>query len=629
MSYVEEYAQSVLATFRAPSGFCHDLQHVMSGAVKNLSQSREILLHSPERFAQFQAIFNALQTVMDTNANMTRLTANDSETLTQQESTGDFLAGSAAEYNSGTHHHSLSAGTRRTSIVSSHKTVQSFGPAEEQLLASVLTAEQLAQLSAVRLKAERLQTDSAALKAAEEKVAKYAKEKKKSKLAEAEKMCAGLESEVRRATTALHEELDSFFPALYKHVLQQYIDLCNSLLAATYVGTRVAAEAHANRGGDVAAAATSTQAVKPAPGSGGGSPELTVHALEVHEAFEETRQHIAAATAAATATPGEYETVAAAHATNSGVVPPVASTPPTAATVGSSSDTPAHVSRTLGYPLHEVTSSRVTSATLAMEPTVSSVATAAPNGDGRAAAPRPDSAQSSGTFLHVDSAITAPSQTTSGDGGAEDPDTPPFVSSPVGAADGAAAATGLAPPAAPPAQSRFPFWFRYYYFDRLVNSTGRLLVAYGIYVSYCKRVARKAGYTIPMSIKRHMDRVEMDFNAARYDRHKREFQTVLQGIFTYRKNLEAMSTRVRAARVAEARVAKYTAAKKKVKVRKWQAELDAENARIAQLHHDVFGRGAEEMVLFYEELLRCIQRFLADLVATLGGTPEEPKIAPV
>lgn len=620
MAYVVEYAQSVHSAFRTPNSFCHDLQHVMRGAVKNLSQSVDHLQDGTERLLRYQAVFDALQAVIDTSTTMTSCTAEETDGATMMSSHGDLHSGggSGADFASASHH-GLSSSSYKSNHTSREELLRPFDEVGPDLLAGVLSPEQLEQLGAVYNKANVLQRQEADLRAAEAQVQKYTKHKKMSKLSAAEEERTRLDAHVRAGAAELQVDLGLCFPGVYKHILQQYIDLCNRLLRATYVKSEPPGANSSDAAADAARPAA-TAAV-----TDGAAAALTVEALEVHEAVEEAREHDEAA--------DTHHDPEALHATASGGghhahFSVLAALQRAVEGNGSDSDEVVQGTNALHNPLYESTSANThTGATSATSHTHAQVEHSAHHHDHHHDTAPPESRGDASTVAPAASSVEPAPESTPRQEAADNSAAPASTStsspstttesSPVPSTEGRPQSIAAT------AHSHFPFWFRYYYFDRLVHSTGRLLIAYGVYISFCKRLARKSGYTVPSAIKRHMDRVECDFNTARFDRHKRDFENVLQGIFTYRKNLELMATHVRLARDAEAHVAKYAARKNKTRVRKWQATLDAANAHIEQLRIDVFGRGAEEMVQFYEELIGCIQRFLSDFIVTLGGEPEQ------
>ncbi|KPA73870.1 hypothetical protein ABB37_09497 [Leptomonas pyrrhocoris] len=620
MSYVVEYAKSVHSAFRAPNNFCHDLQHVMRGAVKNLSQTC-LLTTEPQQLARYQAIFTSLQNIIDTNTTMSECTVEQSDTFSMMDSTGDYLAAasSASELSSGQQPRRLSIST---SSVKSSKTAQevtsdSFDAVGAENLSAVLSTELVRQLGEVYDTAAIIQKKEAQLHALKPKVKKYASQKKAEKLLVAHKAEDALNVELAQYKGDLQEALTECFPAVYKRILQEYIDLCNSLLRATLVGTNIIEQGTS----DAATPTNGDAAHQRIP-----SVALTVDVLEAHEALEEMKreaQHrleddktreqklrhksnLLNATAPPTANEAEHakthpsvpmSTITDVPSIQDAGVP---SGPSHAAPAVAPAQTALLKSPTASTvaPL-EASHTGLPTTTRSSVPTESLSSTSGPAGgssraEGAAGKTKePSSSTRSSTRPNEDGGVTA-----------------------------AHAEESVAPSLAGVVHQQFPFWFRYYYFDRLANSTERLAIAFCLYLSYCRRLARSAGYAIPPAIKKHMDRVETESTTARYARHKREFQAVLKEIFTYRKNLEVMETYVRLARDAETHVNKYAGTKNKDAYAKWSARLTKANDSIELLRVEVFGRGAEEMIRFYDQLLLCIRSSVSDFIVTLGGTPE-------
>lgn len=677
MSYVVEFAESVHATFRAPNNFCHDLQHVMRGAVKNLSQTC-LLEKEPEQLARYQAIFTSLQSIIDTNATMSECTMEPSDTVLTMSSAADYLAataGSAASDSlAGQRRINLSSASFKSSETAQELTFVSFDQIGAENLSAVLTPEMVQQLGKVYDAAIIIEKKDAELRALQLKVKKYSKHKNTEKLEEAEKTQEALNLELAQLKGVLQQAVTECFPAVYTRILREYIDLCNSLLRATQVGTAILEQGTATRGNTAATAAAAAGAPAAAAGqtnsngntglnatsagatavaagtrsSRKGSVALTVDALEVHEALEEVKQELQQHREKSSETSGQVL-----HNTNLLICPRVA---PAAAAAAESSHGSSEAKASSAQGLSETGRRSVKQLAFTAGPSPSSLAEAtmsARNATAPTVAPSKPAHRSSSSSSEADKSapqtgrssnlteslsaisVSAPSpkaeHETEADNSHPLPVFSPMRRNPDDAEDeqqqcqqesSPQSKKSVAPSLASVMHAQFPFWFRYYYFDRLTSSTERLAIAFGLYVSFCKRFVRKAFYTVPLPIKKHMNRIEMEFTTARYARQKREFQAVLQDIFAYRKNLEVLDTYVRQSREAEAHVNKHAADKNKRALEKWTERLKSANDSIEQLRVEVFGRGAEDMIQFYDELLRCIQRYLSELIVTLGGNPE-------
>lgn len=677
MSYVVEFAESVHATFCAPNNFCHDLQHVMRGAVKNLSQTC-LLAKEPEQLARYQAIFTSLQSIIDTNATMSECTVEPSDTVLTMSSAADYLAataGSAASDSlAGQRRINLSSASFKSSETAQELTFVSFDQIGAENLSAVLTPEMVQQLGKVYDAAIIIEKKGAELRALQPKVKKYSKHKNTEKLEEAEKTQEALNLELAQLKGVLQQAVTECFPAVYTRILREYIDLCNSLLRATHVGTAILEQGSATRGNTAAAAAAAAGAPAAAAGqtnssgstglnatsagatavaagtcsSRKGSVALTVDALEVHEALEEVKQELQQHREKSNETSGQVL-----HNTDLLICPRVA--PAAAAAAAESSHCSSEAKASSAQGLSETGKRSVKPLAFTAGPSPSSLAEAtmsARNATAPTVAPSkpahcsscsseadksaPQTERSSNLTESLSAiSVSAPSpkaeHETEADNSHPLPAFSPMRRNPDDAEDeqqqcqqesSPRSKESVAPSLASVMHAQFPFWFRYYYFDRLASSTERLAIAFGLYVSFCKRFVRKASYTVPLPIKKHMNRIEMEFTTARYARQKREFQAVLQDIFAYRKNLEVLDTYVRQSREAEAHVNKHAAGKNKRALEKWTERLKSANDSIEQLRVEVFGRGAEDMIQFYDELLRCIQRYLSELIVTLGGNPE-------
>lgn len=607
MSYVAEFAESVQSTFRAPNNFCHDLQHVMRGAVKNLSQTC-LLTDEPTQLARYQVVFTSLQNIIDTNTTMSECTVEQSDTFTMMESAADFLAASSTDA-------SLAGQQRRTNIsASSFKSSEStrevtFDTSAKlgaDKLSAVLTPEMVEQLGEVYNSALMIEKTEAELKNLAPKVKKYTKHKQAEKLLAAQNAERALNAELAKAKGALQATLTTCFPEVYKRILREYIELCNSLLKATQAGKEIL-----ERGAmDTVGLTTAGVAVNRE-----ASAALTVDALEAYEALEEVKQgmqhHRQDSKTPEQKLLEKMELLnppappATQDADKMKLALPLKSIPAVSSPSGheASLPHPSSHSGVFGSP------TKSAAASTAVPPLAS----------------QRDAQQTSHSGAYTDSLsaisvnATAPMAENKVQGDLNQLSPVPSSTTPQNGVEHAE--ESVAPSLAGDAHAKFPFWFRYYYFDRLVNSTERLAIAFGLYVSYCKRLARKASFPIPLSIKKHMDRIEMEFTTARYARHKREFQAVLKEIFAYRKNLEVMETYVRQAREAEAHMSKHAEKKNKKAYGKWKARLTEANELIENLRVEVFGRGAEDMVQFYDQLLQCIQGSMNDLIITLGGSP--------
>lgn len=629
MSYVIEYAQSVHSTFRAPNNFCHDLQHVMRGAIKNLSQTC-LLTDEPQLLARYQVIFSALQTIIETNTTMSECTVEQSETLTMMDSAADYLAASATTDSLvGTHRRAqLSASSFKSSELSKEANFTSFDQVGAENLSAVLSSDMVAQLGEVYNTAVLLSTKEGELKVLAPKVKKYAKHKKSEKLLAAQQEEMALNREIARLKGLIQEGLTAAFPEIYKCILRQYIDLCNSLLHATQVGAEIL-----QHGAAAMSAGGNGESHLPAVGSAAGSRQvslaLTVDALEAHEALEEVKHELTHRGASKTAAQVLHDRIDSLLSS-----PPQPASEVAAAdknTITATEASPAAATTTMDSPDHQQESEQASPTLFLAPPAALETSPTEPSA----------AHQSAGASTHSSVTVPAPAvpadaSTQCGNSGPTPPHPHPLNAAEendhhlhnVIASDdddddaSEHAEESVSPSLAGAVHARFPFWFRYFYFDRLANSTERLAIAFTLYVSYCKRLARKSGYTIPPPIRRHMDRMEMECTTARYARHKRDFQVVLKEIFNYRKNLEVMETYVRMARDAEAHVQKHTKAKNKKGLAKWSAKLEKTNNAIEQLRVELFGRGAEEMIQFYDQLLQCIRSSLSDLIITLGGSPE-------
>jgi hypothetical protein len=652
MSYVVEYAKYVHSTFRAPKNFCHDLQNVMRGAVKNLSQTC-LLTQQPEQVARYQMIFTSLQAIIDASTTTSECTVEQSDTITV-ESTADYLtAASTTDSLVGQHRANLSASSYKSSEAAREQTFESFNAVGAKYLSAVLTPETISQLSEVYNTAMIIQKKEGELRELEPKVKKYAKHKKMAKLEEAQRTEEALNVELARQKGALEDAMNACFPAAYTRILREYVDLCNSLLHATQVGAEIIERGAAGSGTSTAAAGVGAAAESPggtaaATTAGHHSDGVapTIDASEAHDVLEGVKQELKLSQGKDKMAEQKLH-----DKKDLLTAPPIPAFPST-----SKKDTPLGVSKkTKSSTKQDATVPSTparTGADASVQPNIATASTVAPP----AAIPHAVSskdAQQQSTSENISSSCSSGSSTKNGNDRTEslssvsvpaptpkaDEDVSQDVqrhSSPTKLSEQgnrkeittATAVTpsshaegSVAPSLAGVVHAHFPFWFRYYYFDRLANSTERLMIAFVLYVSYCKRLARKSGYTIPLPIKKHMDRVEMEFTTARYARQKREFQAVLKKIFNYRKSLEVMETYARLAREAEIHVNKHAGTKNTKAHKKWSARLKKANDSIEQLRVEVFDRGVDDMIHFYDQLLQCIRGALSDLIVTLGGNP--------
>ncbi|KPI90289.1 hypothetical protein ABL78_0515 [Leptomonas seymouri] len=583
MSYVIEYAENLHSSFRAPNSFCHDLLHVIRGALKNLTQ-----VHLPrghlKQLKDYELILAGLQNIVNTNKMMSECTMAQCDTFTMMESTADFLAASAtsdALPEKQQRRTRLSTYSLKPFKVPQEQPIKSVDAVGAEKLRALLTNTMVEQLEVVYSTARTIQGKEMELKALEAKVRKYAKRKKTEKLQEAEQAREAVEVEVVQHKDALQNALAKYFPEVYTHVLQEYIDLCNMLLSATKAGTEIP---------KCKAPGATAQANKDAAHRRQASLALTVETLKVHEALTTVKQE------------GGKVSERYPQGKMGPLVALVSPAGKDAAKVRAPSSvrlsgTERGASRQ-GGASHSAAPSQTlptkcSTVSMSGRPSRISVPKALSTADStaREVCKPLSAAQSSPSHMEEDSTADHAMESV----------VPSLTGTP---------------------HSRFPFWFRYYYFDRLESSTERLAIDFGLYISHCKRLARKAGYTIPLAIKKHMNRVEREFTTARYARHKLKFQAVLKDIFNYRKNLEVMDTYVRLAEEAEAHMSKHAGSKNKKSYEKWKTRWNEANDSVQQLREEVFGRGVQEMVQFYDQLLQCIRGFMSDLIVTLGGNPD-------
>lgn len=230
-------------------------------------------------------------------------------------------------------------------------------------------------------------------------------------------------------------------------------------------------------------------------------------------------------------------------------------------------------------------------------------------------------------------------------------------------------------------------WFRYHFFDWLKNSTGMVPIAYGLAMDHFQRVARKAGGELPAEMRADIVRAKDSLVGCLAAQRRKQFDTVLRSIFSYRKNLELMRWRLKLVREAEGRVVKYggyvgsgtplvsgerresavgravhwvatvgedgslshitttttsggsgpaatataaAPAKKphRKKLLKWEAELASRRTDVEGLKQEVFVEGAGKMFTFYDEMLTVINQTITEFLAVVEAEATTEAVRP-
>lgn len=589
MSYVREYIKSVHDALLAPCQLTRDLQHIIRGAIHNLA------IRHPQQLPRYQQMRDALQNIQDTNLLFHSIAMTPAPIGGAEGSTPLQANASAPSLSA---ENSLGSYDQLVPATSSDYSTASFQDFAEKYLAGVSNAAQLQEWQSVDAAAEVVQRLTPELKTALDKVEKLRKHHKSAKMEAAVAHHAALLQERDAALSTLYTALDTCFPHLYKKVLYEYIQLCLQLCKA------ISGSYSSSNGGN-------PDMPRDVSGEIGGLrdtdaaisvvPSLSVEALQMiptRGCSDESKVTKTSSGGSKLLETSSFYTLAS----------------PSSPDLSAALPQPRHCDPVAQPSLHSFTDPPCLVSSLPPPPPplqLSIIQT------------MPDTLvqNASLSLPAVETGAGAERDVSNDSGAALSQQVPPSTTEETAATSSLETATSSTAGALKPSLRSYELSFRYFDFDRLISSTGRLSIAYVLYVDYSQRLVRKTNYHCPLNVKGHMERVSRDFERSRFTRHHFELQRVLKGILNCRKDVELLAGHCRNLQEAEAKVKKYTTKKsKKAKLRQWTAVLEKEQEEINILQAKRLTESVTGLPFLYEELMRSIQATLTDLILTLGGT---------